>query len=174
MRGLAGAALGLALLAAPAAACGTAETACAVSGSFGTGEYRLALPEAAGGALTPQRTAGPRPPQGAAGTAPEGATDPGPPEGAAGALRPEGAPPAEGARPLLPVVVVLHGWGGLFTHMTPIPEEWSIYPHAQSAQTHRFPHGRKISSHQNMEWCFVMRPVLDRAVGGAIQKGNGP
>ncbi|MGR3780868.1 MAG: dienelactone hydrolase family protein [Albimonas sp.] len=112
MRGLAGAALGLALLAAPAAACGTAETACAVSGSFGTGEYRLALPEAAGGALTPQRTAGPRPPQGAAGTAPEGATDPGPPEGAAGALRPEGAPPAEGARPLLPVVVVLHGWGG--------------------------------------------------------------
>ncbi|WP_339949316.1 polyhydroxybutyrate depolymerase [uncultured Albimonas sp.] len=41
-------------LAAPAAACGTPETACTVSGDFGEGEYRLALPEgAAPGALLP-------------------------------------------------------------------------------------------------------------------------
>ncbi|SFH80770.1 alpha/beta hydrolase family esterase [Albimonas pacifica] len=39
-----------ALPAGPAAACGTAETACAVSGPFGAGEYRLALPEGAEGA----------------------------------------------------------------------------------------------------------------------------
>src|SRR5210317_61627 len=68
---------------------------------------------------------------------------------------------------------LLHGWGELFTHMMSIPKEWWIYPHAQSAQMHKFPHGRKISSHQNMVLCSVMRPVLDRAVGGAIQKENG-
>ena len=71
--------------------------------------------------------------------------------------------------------LALAAWlGELFTHMMSIPEAWWIYPHAQNVQMRKFPHGRKISSHQTMVWCSAMRPVPDRAVGGAIQKGSGP
>src|SRR6056300_1143629 len=69
---------------------------------------------------------------------------------------------------------LLRGWGNPCMHMTLIPAVWWIYRHVLNVQMHKFRHGRKISSRQTMAQCSVMRPVQDRAVGGAILKENGP